>query len=102
MNVLQPLIFCFALYLLTLALVSLWSDYSDDFHKDGHWFGDAVLLVFWDSYMVAIKALFWLYRRIALPSWLVELPQTFSPDFVRRAGAYAYLRREIRRKGGAK
>lgn len=96
----QFLLFLVVLYLLTLALVSLWSDISDDFHEKGHWFGDAVLLLFWDCFGAYCLMMSHLHRHVKLPSWFWNLPQTLSPEFIRRAAAYAYYRRLFRQKGG--
>jgi hypothetical protein len=58
--------------------------------------------LFWDVYIGFCSVLYFFYRCTGLPSWLANLPQTLTFDFVRRAGAHAYFRREVRRKGGAK
>ena len=50
-------------YLFTLSLVSYWSDVSKNLHKDGHWFADIVLLIFWYVYISSIKFLIFLHRR---------------------------------------
>ena len=85
-------------YLLTLSLVSDWSDVSKNLHKDGHWFADIVLLIFWYVYISSIKFLIFLHRRFGLPVKACNLPQWLMPQFIIRASSYAALRRLDRKE----
>ena len=99
----KPVLFV-ALYLLILLLVAAWSDISEDFYKDGHWFGDAVLLLFWDAYTGFVWRCRFVYRLIG--DSVAELVSQFASDLDARIRASSWcqclLRRETRRKGGAK